>query len=182
MSPSQHPQDVPFDQMVVLDDDPRLTDARDPKPHGHADQADAVHVHPYADAVHAHAENAPAVHTHGLATSGGIGYGAGAGGAVTQATNKTTGVTLHTLCGRITLANSALAAGAEALFTVTDSQVAATDVVVVCHASGGTAGAYLVGIAAVAAGSFRVVVSNLSAGSLSEAIVLQFAIVKGAVN
>lgn len=112
------------------------------------------------------------------AALGGLGYGLGAGGAVTQATSKTTGVTLNTVSGQITMNAAALLAASEAKFTVTNSAVAATDVVIVNHGSGGTAGSYLVGVAAVAAGSFDIVVSNVSAGSLSEAIVLNFAVIK----
>ena len=110
--------------------------------------------------------------------TGGIGYTTGAGGAVTQATSKTTGVTLSKVSGQITMNNAALGAAAEAVFTVTNTVVAATDVPVVAIASGGTSGAYVVSVAAVAAGSFDIVVSNVSAGSLSEAIVLNFAILK----
>ena len=62
------------------------------------------------------------------------------GGTVTQATNKTTGVTLNTESGQITMNNAALAAAAEVSFTVTNSEIAATDVVVVNHGSAGTAG------------------------------------------
>lgn len=107
-----------------------------------------------------------------------FGYATGAGGTVTQLTNKTTGVTLNKLCGQITTNGAALAAAAEVSFTVTDSQVAATDVVVVCVQSGGTAGAYLVTVGAVAAGSFKITISNASAGSLSEALVLNFVVIK----
>jgi len=112
---------------------------------------------------------------------GGLGYMTGAGGAVTQATSKSTGVTLNNVCGQITMNGAALAAAAEVKFTVTNSAVAATDVVIVNHASGGTAGSYLVGVAAVGSGSFDIVVSNVSVGSLSETIVLNFAVIK-AVN
>ena len=108
----------------------------------------------------------------------GMGYATGAGGTVTQLTSKTTGVTINKVCGQITMNGAALAAGAEATFTVTNNTVAATDVPVVAHGSGGTAGAYSVTVAAVAAGSFKIVVSNMSAGSLSEAIVINFAIIK----
>ena len=76
--------------------------------------------------------------------------------------------------------NAALAAAAEVSFTVTNSEVSATDVVVVNHASAGTAGAYLVQANTLAAGSFAITVANLSAGSLSEAIVLNFVAIKGA--
>lgn len=110
----------------------------------------------------------------------GIGYRTGAGGTVTQATNKTTGVTLSRPSGQITMNGAALAAGAEATFTVTNTVVEAPDVIIVNHGSAGTSGAYLVGVGAVAAGSFDIVVSNVSGGSLSEAIVLNFAVIKGA--
>jgi hypothetical protein len=54
-------------------------------------------------------------------TGVGIGYATGAGGAVTQATDRTTGVTLSKLTGQITTNNASLAAGAEAEFTVTNT-------------------------------------------------------------
>ena len=101
------------------------------------------------------------------------------GGTVTQATNKTTGVTLNTESGQITMNNAALGAAAEATFTVTNDKIAATDVVVACHASVGS-GSYLVGVSAIAAGSFKVTVTNVSGGSLSQAIVINFVALKGA--
>ncbi len=98
--------------------------------------------------------------------------------SVTQATNKSTGVTLNKTTGKIVMNNEALGAAAEVSFTVTNSRVAADDVVVVNHASAGTAGSYLVAANAVAAGSFKITVSNVSAGSLSEAIVLQYRVLR----
>lgn len=108
-----------------------------------------------------------------------IGYYTGLGGAVTQATSKSTGVTLNNLTGQITMNNAALAAAAEVTFTVTNSTVEATDCVVINHANTGTAGAYVVSANSIAAGSFAITVSNVSAGSLSEAIVLNFIVIKG---
>ena len=102
------------------------------------------------------------------------------GGTVTQATNKSTGVTLNTESGQITMNNAQLNAGVEVSFTVTNSKIAATDVVVACHGSGGTAGSYLVNANAIAAGSFAITVSNVSAGNLSHAIVINFVALKGA--
>ncbi len=113
---------------------------------------------------------------------GGKAIGYVSGGAVTQATNKGTGVTLNTTSGQITMNNAALADGAEATFTVTNDKVAATDVIVVNHGSGGTAGAYWLCVSTVAAGSFKISVGNLSGGSLSEAIVLNYAVLKGAAS
>lgn len=102
------------------------------------------------------------------------------GGTVTQATNKSTGVTLNTQSGQITMHNAELAAAAEVAFTVTNSKVSATDVVIVNHGSAGTAGSYLVGVSAIGAGSFGIVVANPTGGALSEAIVLNFVVIGGA--
>jgi len=106
-----------------------------------------------------------------------FGYGIGAGGTVTQATSKATGVTLNTQCGQITLNNAALAASTTVSFTLTNSQIAAGDVLILNHVSAGTAGAYLLN-AQTAAGSASVNVRNITAGSLSEAIVLAFVVIK----
>jgi hypothetical protein len=106
-----------------------------------------------------------------------FGYGAGAGGTVTQATNKSTGATLNTRCGTITMNGAELAAGTTVSFTLTNSQIAATDVVVLNHASAGTAGAYTLNAQA-AAGSASINVRNVTGGALSEAIVIRFAVIK----
>lgn len=122
----------------------------------------------------------------GLITSSsaitGIGYATGAGSSVTQATSKTTGVTLNTICGRITMNGAALAAAAEVSFVVTNSRVAATDVVIVNIQSVGTAGSYFVTVGAVSAGSFAITLGNASAGSLSQAVVLNFSVIKSVIN
>jgi len=98
--------------------------------------------------------------------------------SVTQATSKSTGVTINAAAGQIVTSNAALAAAAEVAFVVTNSAVSAYDIPVVALASGAaTAGTYLLSIAAVANGSFTVVISNASAGSLSEALTLNFGIV-----
>ena len=102
------------------------------------------------------------------------------GTTVTQATNKSTGVTANAASGQITMNNAALGAAAEVSFTVTNSEVAATDVVVANHGSAGTAGSYLVQANTIAAGSFKLTVTNVAAGSLSEAIVINFVALKGA--
>ena len=113
-------------------------------------------------------------------TSAGKLIGPTTGGTVTQATSKATGVTINAASGQITMNNAALADAAEVTFTVTNSEVAATDVIVLNHGSGGTAGAYWLCVSTVAAGSFKISVGNLSGGSLSEAIVLNFVLLKGA--
>ena len=105
------------------------------------------------------------------------GYITGEGGTVTQATSKSTAVTLNKKCGTVTLNNAALAADAIVSFTLTNSTIAATDVVVLNHASAGTSGKYALNAQA-AAGSASINVTNISAGSLSEAIVIRFAVIK----
>lgn len=93
-----------------------------------------------------------------------VGYEAGSGGAVTQATNRTTGVTLNKICGTITTDDASLAAGAEATFTVTNDKVAATDVVNVCLQTI-TTGTPLAFVTDVSAGSFDITISNLHAST-----------------
>lgn len=111
-------------------------------------------------------------------TAGGIGYSTGAGSVAIQATSKSTGVTLQRPCGKITMNAAALAAATSVGFTFTNSTIAATDVVQVSIASGATADSYTVTVDAVAAGSCRISLRNISAGSLSEAVVLNFAVIK----
>lgn len=111
----------------------------------------------------------------------GVGYGTGAGGTVTQATNKSTGVTLNAASGQITMNNAALVTNPVVGFTLTNSAIAATDVVNVNVASGAAESTnYVVGISSVSAGSCRIYVQNTSGLSKSEAIVLNFAVIKGA--
>lgn len=111
--------------------------------------------------------------------TGGVGYAAGAGGTVTQLTSKATGVTLNTICGQITTNSAALAASAEVAFVVTNSRVAATDVVVVCIQSGAVAPAdYTIHIGAVAAGNFTITLGNMGTVSRSDTLVINFAIIK----
>ena len=107
-----------------------------------------------------------------------LGYTTGSGGTVTQASNKTTAVTLNKINGEIVMNAAALADDATAAFTLTNSTIAATDVVIVNVASVGTAGAYQVTVGAVAAGSCSISVLNVSGGALSEAIKLNFAVIK----
>lgn len=108
-----------------------------------------------------------------------IGYGLGQGGTVTQATSKSTGVTLSTMTGQITMNNAALAAATIVSFTLTNTLLNAGDLLVLNHVSGGTPGSYTLN-ARCTAGSATVDVRNNSAGSLSEAIVIGFAVIKTA--
>ena len=112
--------------------------------------------------------------------TGEIGYGTGAQGTVTQATSKSTGVTLNKSVGQITMNAASLAGGATALFTLTNSILSAKDVVIVNVGSGGTSGAYWPYVANVAAGTAVIGVYNNTASPLAEAIVINYAIIHGA--
>ena len=93
---------------------------------------------------------------------------------VTQLTDKSTAVTLNSFAGLITTVNTNIAAGAEATFTVNNSLVQAGDTVTVCIVSGATASGYSINVDAVADGSFRIVMTNLTAGGLTDILVIKF--------
>lgn len=121
------------------------------------------------------------IDTNGVTTTGtgGIGYATGAGGTVTQATSKSTGVTLSKIVGDITMNNATLNAGIIVSFTLTNTLIAATDLLLLQHQSTGTVGSYLLS-SQCGAGSAVINVRNTSASNLSEAIVIRFAVIKGA--
>lgn len=113
--------------------------------------------------------------------SGGIGYSTGAGDTVTQLTSKATTVTLTKFsCGKITTHNAALAANAVVTFgvsiTVPYQGVGSINVV----SGEATRGSYHVQMHPSSAGSsaYYISIRNLTAGSLSEALVLHFAFIK----
>ena len=99
--------------------------------------------------------------------------------AVTQGTNITTGVTCNAYTGVITTVSQTVAAGAEAEFTVTNSKVAATDVVVACIKTHTSAGEFIVGVSAVANGSFKLRLTNLHASAAGDnVLVINFIVLK----
>ncbi|MCG7507068.1 hypothetical protein [Mesorhizobium retamae] len=99
--------------------------------------------------------------------------------AVTQATSITTGVTCNAYTGVITTVSQTVAAGAEAEFTVTNSKVAATDVVVACIKTHTSAGTFDVSVSAVAAGSFKLRLTNLDASAAgNNVLVINFIVLK----
>jgi hypothetical protein len=112
--------------------------------------------------------------------TGGLGYTAGAGGTVAQSGNKSGGVTLNKQSGEITMQNNNLAAATIVSFVLTNSTIGANDLLVLQHQSGGTLGAYTLN-AACAAGSATIYVRNNTAGGLAEALIIRYAVVKGAV-
>lgn len=99
--------------------------------------------------------------------------------AVTQATSITTGVTCNAYSGVITTVSQTVAAAGEAEFTVTNSKVAATDVVLACIKTHTSAGSVIVAVSAVAAGSFKLQLTNLHASTAgNNVLVINFIVLK----
>jgi hypothetical protein len=113
-----------------------------------------------------------------------IGYSAAAQGTVTQATDKSTGVTLNKSAGRITMNNAALAGGAAVSFTLTNSLISINDTIIVnvsSNTTGSAAGAYTTYVSYLAAGSALITLRNLTAStSYSEAVIINFCIIHAA--
>lgn len=116
-----------------------------------------------------------------LTSTGTLGYGAGAGGTVTQITSKATPVTLNRPSGRITTHNASLAAGAWVEFSVNCSSCGVDDVPVLAL-TGSAPDKYLVKCNNVAAGVFTVAIKNDTGGALAEALSVRFAVIKAATS
>lgn len=102
------------------------------------------------------------------------GYETGQGGAVTQGTSRTTGVEINKRCGAITLVSAAGSTSWQS-FTVTNSTVAATDVICLSQKSG--TDLLMMHVTAVAAGSFRISFAT-TGGTTTEQPVINFAVIK----
>ena len=109
-----------------------------------------------------------------------LGYASSAQSTVTQATSKSTGVTINSSAGKITMNNAALGATTNVSFVMTNSKVGANDVIIV-NVAGGVANndTYNCWVAGQSSGTCTFVLRNISGGSLSEAVVLNFAIIHG---
>jgi len=108
-----------------------------------------------------------------------IGYAAAAQGTVTQATDKSTGVTLNKSAGRITMNGAALASNTAVSFTLTNSLISANDAIIVNVSGGGTAGAYTTYVSSMTTGSAVITLRNMTAGDLSEAVIINFCTIHG---
>ncbi len=123
------------------------------------------------------------VTTAGIGSSGptglGLGYRTGAGGAVAQATDRTTGVTLNTLSGKITTQATSLAAQTSVSFTLTNSTIAVGDNVQVNVRSGSTGNKTIAAVNVVAAGSCLITLFNTDASVADTgAAILNFSVWK----
>jgi hypothetical protein len=107
-----------------------------------------------------------------------LGYTAAAQGVVTQLTSKATDVTLNKSAGRITMNAASLNTATNATFTLNNSFISANDTVILTISGGqATPGSYNVFANSLSSGAVSITLRNISGGSLSEAVVINFAII-----
>lgn len=112
--------------------------------------------------------------------TGALGYGAGAGGSVTQLTSKSTNVTLNKPSGRIIMNNEALAAGVAVYFNLYNSIVGANDTIIInMDRTTGDLGKYKIEYNVIS-GIVLIKLTNQAYDSYSDALVLKFTVIKGA--
>lgn len=112
-----------------------------------------------------------------LLSDGTLGYTAVAQGTVTQATSKSTAVTLNKSAGRITMNNASLGATTNVTFTLNNSFISANDILILNVSGGATAGAYNCFVSGLGTGTASITLRNISASPLAEAVVVNFAII-----
>jgi hypothetical protein len=99
-------------------------------------------------------------------------------GTVTQATSITTAVTLNTFNGVITTVSSTLAANAKTFFTVNNSNVTtASRIIVSAEYDEAATGIVVLGVSDIAAGSFKVVISNGGNAALNDVVKVHFMVI-----
>ena len=107
-----------------------------------------------------------------------LGYTTDAQGTVTQLTDKSTAVTLNKSAGRITMNNASLATATNATFTLNNSFISSNDTVILTISGGqATPGSYNVFANALGTGTVSITLRNISGGTLSEAVVINFALI-----
>jgi hypothetical protein len=106
-----------------------------------------------------------------------LGYTTDAQGTVTQATSKSTAVTLNKSAGQITMNNASLASVTNVTFTLNNSFISANDILILNVGANATSGAYNCWVSSLSAGSATITLRNISGGSLSEAVVINFALI-----
>ena len=112
--------------------------------------------------------------------TGGLGYGPGSGGIVTQLTSKATAVTLNKPTGQITMNNSALAAGASVEFILNNTSIITYSIIMVNPVWNNSN--YKTEIVLNTTGAVIIRVTNMSGSSLSDSLVVRFSVLSGAVS
>jgi hypothetical protein len=105
----------------------------------------------------------------------GLGFYTGAGGEVIQGpgSGKSTAFTLNKMCGEITTDGAVLNAATIVSATWINSLIAATDVVIINHKSGGTMGSYTINVAC-GAGTATLSIHNNTASNLYSGFVKRY--------
>ena len=98
-------------------------------------------------------------------------------GTVTQTVSSSTGVTLSKMMGQITTVALTTGANAEEVFTVTNTLVDATDVIVLSTSYAGT-GTPILSVTGTTTGAFNIVIANVGAAALNAAMTINFAVIK----
>lgn len=124
---------------------------------------------------------------HGIRTASkdvndGIGYSTGAGvSAIVQPTSRATNFTCTGMCGIFQTNGASLAAGAEAICTITNASVGIYD-----HVDVNVHSAYVAGfrceVIEYGAGTFKFLQTNVSAGAIVGAVNIKFYVKKGVVS
>lgn len=110
--------------------------------------------------------------------TGALGYGAGAGGTVTQLTSKSTAVTLNKPTGRIIINDSSLAAGATVGFALNNSLIGIDDKIEVEAVFGAVY--YNAYVYFSTTGVAYIAVENKGGTERTDALAIKFVIIKGA--
>lgn len=113
-------------------------------------------------------------------TAVGVGYGTGSGGTVTQLTSKSTTVTLNKPTGIITMNNAALVGGSQVVFSFNNNLIEENDIIIPYLIGGGSGENYNIYATGGYPGSCGIWVTNTSGGVLSDALIIQYIIIKGA--
>ena len=114
-----------------------------------------------------------------LNDGGTLGYTAGAGGTVAQTGNKSGNVTLNKPSGQITMQSTNLAADTTVDFYLTNNTITPTDLLIINQTSTANAGGYVFN-AICNTGNAHIFVRNIMAATAGDAVVLRYAVVRGA--
>ncbi len=114
-------------------------------------------------------------------SSGPIGFVSNAGSIVTQSTNKANLVAMSKVCGQIITSNASLSANTSVGFRFYNEYISSTDILVLNIAAGASEASSRVQVESMNANLANIRIYNIGGGTLSEAITLNYALIK-AVN
>jgi hypothetical protein len=114
--------------------------------------------------------------------TGPMGFVSNAGSIVTQGVSKANIVSMSKVCGQIVTHNAALGSDANVGFRFYNEFISSTDVLIVNIGSGATSGAYRIQVENMTANLANIRLYNVYGASLSEAITLNYALIKAVAN